>query len=186
MKRAFDKVLTAVVCLGLATPYVAQAQLGSLLRDATRGAQADIADSKCKNGKRSRSGNVFGSVLGGAASRAAGGTPLGSYLPLAQFSDTLTEAIACKLDAKEQEKAAGATTSAISQAERSADPQTVAWKSDTRPNVSGTSTADNRTRTADGTSCMTVIDVIIVDGEETRAQKKMCRQPGQSRYTLAA
>jgi hypothetical protein len=167
-------------------PHVAKAQFGSLLRDATRGALADTDDSKCKGGKRSRGGNMLGSVLGGAASRAAGGTPLGSYLPLAEFRDTLTDAIACKLDPKEQAQAAGATTQAVSQAERSAGPQTSSWKSETRDNVSGTSTVDSQTKTADGTSCMMVTDVIIVDGEETRAQKRMCRKPGEARYTLAA
>jgi hypothetical protein len=29
---------------------------------------------------------------------------------------------------------------------------------------------------------MTVTDVIIVDGSETRAPKRMCRRPPQNRY----
>lgn len=186
MARICGGLLAFAACAALAVPHGAQAQFGSLLRDATRGAQADTSDDKCKSGKRSRGGNMLGSVLGGAASRAAGSTSLGSYLPVAEFSDTLTAAIACKLDAKEQQKAAAATTDAVSQAERSAGPQTASWTSDTRPNVSGTSTVDSQNKTADGTTCMTVTDVVIVDGEETRAQKKMCRKPGQSRYTLSA
>jgi hypothetical protein len=33
---------------------------------------------------------------------------------------------------------------------------------------------------------MNVTDIVIVEGEETRVSKKMCRGPGQSRYVLAA
>ena len=35
---------------------------------------------------------------------------------------------------------------------------------------------------ADGSHCMTVTDVVIVDGEETTAPKRMCRAPGASGY----
>ena len=30
--------------------------------------------------------------------------------------------------------------------------------------------------------CMTVTDVVIVDGQETRAPKRMCRRPPSNRY----
>ena len=30
--------------------------------------------------------------------------------------------------------------------------------------------------------CMTVTDVVIVDGQETRAPKQMCRRPPTNRY----
>ena len=36
--------------------------------------------------------------------------------------------------------------------------------------------------TAETSSCLTVTDVIIVDGEETRAPKRMCRRPPTNRY----
>ena len=39
---------------------------------------------------------------------------------------------------------------------------------------------------ADGTQCMNVTDIIIVEGEETRVSKRMCKGPGQARYVLAA
>ena len=63
---------------------------------------------------------------------------------------------------------------------------TASWKSDTRPDVSGTSTVTAKTASADGGSCLTVTDVIIVNGEETTVPKKMCRKSGTSGYTLAA
>ena len=37
-----------------------------------------------------------------------------------------------------------------------------------------------------GLQCITVTDVIIVKGEETRADKRMCRRPPAARYTIAA
>ncbi|MFT3965927.1 MAG: hypothetical protein QM690_08605 [Sphingobium sp.] len=188
MGRISHKLIAVAASCGLSLSTIAHAQFGGLLSDISRGAQADTADTKCKSGKKSRGGNILGNVLGGAASRTAGRAGVGYYLPMAEFRDTLTDAIACKLDAQEQEKAARATTSAVEQAERSSGsgPQTVAWESDTRANVNGTSTVDGKTRTADGTSCMSVTDVVIVDGEETRVQKKMCKGPGQSRYVLTA
>jgi hypothetical protein len=33
---------------------------------------------------------------------------------------------------------------------------------------------------------MTVNDFVIVDGEETRVSKRMCKGPGDTRYVLAA
>ena len=35
---------------------------------------------------------------------------------------------------------------------------------------------------ADGGQCLTVTDVVIVDGEETTVPKKMCRAKGASAY----
>jgi hypothetical protein len=35
---------------------------------------------------------------------------------------------------------------------------------------------------ADGSNCMTVTDVVIVDGEETVVPKKMCRARGATGY----
>ena len=37
-----------------------------------------------------------------------------------------------------------------------------------------------------GSKCVTVSDVIIVNGEETTANKRMCRAPGAARYSLMA
>jgi len=185
MSLYFRKSVVVAVAIGLSVPHAAQARFG-FLGDVGRGATADSADSKCQGGKKSRGGMILGNVLGGMASRTAGRVGMASFVPVAAFSDVLSDAIACKLDAKEQEKAAGATTQAVTKAERSSEPTTVAWTSDTRANVTGTSTVEAKTKLADGTSCMNVTDVVIVEGEETRVQKKMCRGPGQSRYVLTA
>ena len=62
-----------------------------------------------------------------------------------------------------------------------------AWTSETREDVSGTSTVIARNDEDDGgLQCITVSDVIIVSGEETRADKRMCRRPPAVRYAIAA
>ena len=63
---------------------------------------------------------------------------------------------------------------------------TANWTSGTRANVSGSSTVAAKNELADGTQCMNVTDIIIVEGEETRVSKRMCKGPGQARYVLAA
>jgi hypothetical protein len=40
-------------------------------------------------------------------------------------------------------------------------------------------------RTADGGDSMTLTDIVIVDGEETRAPKRLCRPPPANRYARA-
>ncbi len=178
--------LPGVIALSLPDPAVAQF---GLFKDVARGAQdnSSSSDSKCKTEGGKKGKNMLGSVLGGIAGRTASRAGIGSYVPVAQFSDTLSEAIACRLDPQEQEQAATATSQALEQAERSGKPsEAVAWESGTRANVSGTSTVDSSTKLADGSKCMMVTDVVIVEGEETRVQKRMCRGPGQPRYVLQA
>jgi len=94
----------------------------------------------------------------------------------------LTDAIIRKLDCKEQVKAATATDTAV----RGGVGTTSTWESDTRPGVKGSSTVRDQRASADGGSCMLITDVVIVDGEETTVDKKMCRKPGGGNYVLAA
>jgi hypothetical protein len=112
---------------------------------------------------------VLGSIGGTAGSVAAATLPAASYL-----GDELLK----MLDCKEQQQAAKATDDAI----RGGVGSEAAWQSETRPNVHGTSKVTGQEQLADGTQCMTVTDVVIVDGEETTVPKKMCREPGKSGY----
>ena len=82
------------------------------------------------------------------------------------------------LDCKEQQQAAKATDQAI----RGGVGTEVSWKSESRPNVTGSSKVTGQEATADGGQCLTVTDVVIVDGEETTVPKKMCRATGASAY----
>jgi surface antigen len=90
----------------------------------------------------------------------------------------LGDAIMNMLDCREQEKAATATEEAVRGGNVGAS---ASWTSETRPNVSGTSTVTAVDRRG-GDECMTVTDVVIVDGQETSAPKRMCRRPPTNRY----
>jgi hypothetical protein len=58
----------------------------------------------------------------------------------------------------------------------------VGWKSETNPGISGRSKVTGEEAMADGGRCVTVTDVIIVEGEETTVPKRMCRAAGLSAY----
>ena len=124
---------------------------------------------------------MLGGMLGGLASRALGRNYVTSFIPTNTFATMLTDAIACKLDAQEQKQAATATTEAV----RGGVGTSSSWTSATRPGVTGSSTVKAATMASNGASCMEVTDVVIVDGEETRVSKRMCRQPGASGYVVA-
>ncbi|HEY1604961.1 MAG TPA: hypothetical protein VGF77_05130 [Allosphingosinicella sp.] len=131
--------------------------------------------------KKKRS--MLGGVLGGLASRAAGeaGVPSSVAGVSVPTSSLLSDAITALLDCREQQQAATATNEAM----RGGVGTTTTWKSDSRPNVSGSSTVNSQQQLADGSQCLTVTDVVIVNGEETTAPKRMCRAPGASGYTRA-
>lgn len=183
-------IAAAVALAALAAPMPAQAQFGGLFGGHKKA--DDKTTDGCSNGK-SRSvgsqiaGNVLGSIAGGAAARAGG---VFSFVPIAGLTDQLTAAIACKLDADEQKQAAQATLDATRGAGDTGDVavgSSSSWMSMTRDDVSGSSTVIARNDAAEGgEQCITVSDVIIVKGEETRADKRMCRKPPAVRYALVA
>ena len=176
----------AVAGLG-ATP--AAAQFGSILRQATTPAPPPSSDDSADNGgcPKGKSGSsvgrgILGGVLRDVVGDAASKAGVYSYVPISEVSDTLTDAIACRLDPDEQKQAAAATEEVVRGEEVGASSS---WTSETRENVSGSSTVVARNDDADGRRCMTVNDFIIVDGEETRVSKRMCKGPGDARYVLA-
>ena len=166
---------SALALAVLAAP--AQAQFGGLLGGSRNRTQDDKPDG-CKEGKRST-----GSAVGNAGGFMA-------FVPVASLTDQLTASIACRLDPEEQKQAADATLEATRSAEEGGDAQVgqmAAWTSNTREDVSGTSTVvASNTLDDNGLQCITVSDVIIVSGEETRADKRMCRRPPAARYAIAA
>ena len=135
--------------------------------------------SEAKKRRNSLFGAIAGSIAGSAlGSAGAGGAVVGLAVPVGSL---LSTAIIEKLDCKEQVQAAEATNNAV----RGGVGSSSNWTSETRANVSGTSTVTGEDKLADGSSCVTVTDVVIVDGEETTALKRMCRKPGESGYALA-
>jgi hypothetical protein len=134
------------------------------------------ADTPAKQAKRS----MFGSMLSSIGSSVLGHVGAGSEVVSLALPATsyLSDELLKILDCKEQQQAAKATDQAI----RGGVGTEVSWKSESRPNVSGTSKVTGQEKMADGGDCLTVNDVVIVDGEETTVPKKMCRTKGASAY----
>ena len=129
-----------------------------------------------------RRGRAAGGVLGGVAGGLLGNSAIGRLAAIATLAPVgalIGEAIASKLDCREQLQAAHATEEAV----RGGVGTTTTWTSDTRPNVTGSSTVVAADASApNDAQCLTVTDVIIVDGEETRAPKHMCRRPPSNAF----
>ena len=143
-------------------------------------AQNQCADTPQKKARRSLFGGVLGSI-GGAVLGQVGGTAgavASAALPAASL---LGDELLRMLDCKEQQQAAKATDDAI----RGGVGSEVAWQSESRPNVRGVSKVTGEEKLADGGNCLTVTDVVIVDGEETTVPKRMCRARGASGYAKA-
>lgn len=133
-------------------------------------------DSAEKKARRSMFGSMLGSIAGNLAPRAGiAGSVISATLPATSY---LTDELLKMLDCKEQQQAAKATDDAV----RGGVGTEINWKSESRPNVSGSSKVTGQEQLADGSQCMTVSDVVIVDGEETTVPKKMCRAPGANGY----
>ena len=134
------------------------------------------ADTAQKQAKRSMFGGLVSSIGGHLLGRAGvAGDVVAMALPVGSY---LTDELLRMLDCKEQQQAAKATDQAI----RGGVGTEVTWKSESRPNVSGKSKVTAQEQLADGSQCLTVSDVVIVDGEETTVPKKMCRAKGASGY----
>lgn len=185
MRKILATPAVLAACVLAAQP--AQAQFGGLLRKVTTPAPKPTEEGNggCPKGKKGSSigRNILGNVLNDAVGSAASKAGVYSYVPISEVSGTLTDAIACRLDPGEQVQAAAATEE-VTRGE--AVGATVDWKSETRENVSGSSTVASINEEGGGRRCMNVTDFIIVEGEETRVTKRMCKEPGQSRYVVAA
>jgi len=138
--------------------------------------QGQCAETPQKKVRKSLFGSILGSVADTALGRAGVSTSVaGVYLPVGSL---LSDAIVNLLDCKEQQQAAAATNEAI----RGGVGAESSWQSETRPNVRGSSKVTAEEKLADGGNCLTVTDVVIVDGEETTVPKRMCRAKGASGY----
>jgi hypothetical protein len=183
---------------GLAAPAQAQfGGLGRIINDARNAAENDEEEEEeqtpeeCEQDSSPSVGRaVLGGILGRASRDAANRAGIGSFVPVSEFSDQLTTAIACRLDPDEQRQAADATLEATRGTSEDGSAEvgaSAAWTSETREGVSGRSTVTGRqAEPGDGLDCIFVTDVIIVEGEETRADKRMCRQPPSPRYSIRA
>ncbi len=149
-------------------------------------APVSAASEQCeRQNRRNRGrGRAIGGLLGGVAGAAVGGGSgvgrLATIALSAPVGALIGDSIARLLDCREQQQAAAATEQAV---ERGGVGSTSTWASETRPGVTGSSTVTAAApATPQGEPCMTVTDIVIVDGEETRAEKRMCRRPPSNRY----
>ncbi len=185
MRKILCAPAVLAACLLAVAP--AHAQFGGLLRKVTSPTPTPSSSDNggCPKGKKgSRAGrNILGGIINDAIGDAASRAGVYSYVPIAEVSGTLTDAIACKLDPGEQVQAAAATEEVTRGEEVGA---TANWTSATRENVSGSSTVVARNDEGGGRRCMNVTDVVIVEGEETKVSKRMCKGPGEARYVIAA
>lgn len=135
-----------------------------------------------RNSGRRAAGSAIGALGRGILGRMGGGG-VAAMLPMASM---LGDAIMRMLDCQEQEKAAEATEQVVERASAqrgtAAVGTTTTWQSETRPGVTGSSTVTAVEPNAQDGDCMTVTDIVIVDGQETRAPKRMCRRPPSNRY----
>ena len=147
-------------------------------------AQAAGKPAVCASGKpRKRGlGGLLGSVAGSVASSAVGRAGAGIVAGLAgsTINAALTDALSCKLEPAERERAAAATHNVLEKPVGTS----ANWASDTRADVSGSSTLTGQTRLANGSTCKTVRDVATVNGEEITISKQMCKAPGASGYVM--
>jgi len=128
-----------------------------------------------RNEGRRQAGAALGGIARGLLGRVGGGGVANVVMPM---SSMLGDAIMNMLDCHEQEQAATATETAVRGGNIG---DSASWQSESRPGVTGTSTV-TAVNTTPGDDCMTVTDVVIVDGQETSAPKRMCRRPPNNRY----
>ena len=172
------RIMVAVAMLAAPPALVVVPAQAAVAAQAAGAAQCE--ETPQKKARRS----LFGSVLGGLGSALAssvGGTAgavASAALPAASL---LGDELLKMLDCKEQQQAAAATNQAI----RGGVGSEVSWTSESRPNVRGTSKVTGEEKLADGGNCLTVTDIVIVDGEETSVPKRMCRARGASGYAKA-
>ncbi|MCP5397175.1 MAG: hypothetical protein H6918_10685 [Sphingomonadaceae bacterium] len=187
----FGRIASALALAAMAVAP-ASAQFGGLnLKKVTRDASNLDADGCPKGKKKSIGGALLGGIAGQIAGNAVSKSGVGAWVQIPDVEGQLTKSIACKLDPQEQIQAAEATLTATrstddAPAEKPPIGSSASWNSNTREGVSGSSTVVGRRDASQGKGqdCLTVVDVIIVDGEETRATKQMCRSPGSKRYEI--
>jgi hypothetical protein len=170
--------VSIIAALLLAAPATLTIPAGAAVAQAEgqETGQEQCADTPQKKAKRSMFGNVLGGIAGGILGRAGG--IASSLVPV---SSIVADELLKLLDCKEQKQAADATNQAI----EGGVGTEIKWKSESRKNVTGSSKVTGSQKLADGSQCMTVTDVVIIDGEETTVPKRMCRGKGDSGYRKA-
>ena len=162
----------------------APANVAAAAEPAPTGQAAAVSSEECQaqqqraRGRGRAIGGVLGGVAGGVLGHGSTFQRLATVALAAPVGALIGDTIARHLDCHEQRQAAAATEQVVERGVGS----TQTWTSDTRPGVTGSSTVTAAAEPDAGNPCVTVTDVIIVDGEETRAPKRMCRRPPTNRF----
>ena len=135
------------------------------------------APNKCGEAPKDQARRGIMSVLGSVGGFLIPGAGMVASVALPAAA-ILSDKLLTMLDCKEQQQAATATLQAV----RGGVGTEVRWKSETRPKVSGVSKVTAKQDLADGSQCLTVTDIVIVEGEETTVPKRMCRAKGASGF----
>ena len=198
MRNLLGSLAMAALLFSTVLSGSAQAQLGGLVPRDVQNVINDAqgSDEGCAEGEKKSAGSrVLGGIFGRSARKAANQSGVSRWVPVATYSDQISESIACRLDPEEQAQAADATLRATRSDEYAGEGEEIgrpeigssaSWKSETRDDVSGTSTVTAREEGTGDLDCIMVTDVVIVRGEETKADKRMCRPPGSRRYSIVA
>ena len=146
-------------------------------------AAAPIAE-ECRPSKIQRldallGGNRFGKFVQTPVGRAG----MSAWDKANALGGKVIGAVSRTLKPDEQKQADAASTIAVCQGIPGRE---IRWTSTTRANVTGTSTVTALNSDARLGRCITVRDIVIVDGTESRTEKRMCRAPGAPGYTRAA
>lgn len=173
----FRAALLALPLLAAPVALSAPAAASTSAEQSRTGERCDEARTERRRSRGRGIGGFLGSALGGRLGPV--GNAVTSVAPVGQL---LGEAIASLLDCHEQRQAANATEEAV----RGPVGTTATWQSETRANVTGSSTVTAAEPiAADSSECVTVTDIVIIEGEETRAPKRMCRTPPSNRFVRA-
>ncbi|MEA3012653.1 MAG: hypothetical protein QOD42_1198 [Sphingomonadales bacterium] len=148
---------------------------------AAAGAEQSRTGEQCqrRNQGRRRGGAVLGAIGRNVLGRVGGGAAANLVAPMGSM---LGDAVMRLLDCDEQQQAATATEQATERVDREGVGASASWRSETRPGVAGSSTVTAVEARAPDGECLTITDIVIVDGQETTAPKRMCRRPPNNRY----
>jgi hypothetical protein len=100
------QIVAIALLSALLLPQAAMAQFGGFSLPSIPRSSSSTAstDTGCKSPKKKQGAAIFGKIIGDAAGRTINRTGASRFLPVSEFSSTLTEAIACRLDPVEQSR----------------------------------------------------------------------------------
>ena len=171
------RVNAGAMAAGLSIFLMAQPAHALLAADTAQSGNCPVSKQKGRLAK------IFGGVGEGLTNIGLGKIGIRSDAQVRNtMRDFLSDGIACALSPAEQAEAAKSTEAAVNKGVGAKG----TWTSDTRKGVSGTSEVTGQTKSADGTVCRAVTQVVTVDGEEKTEVEHLCKARGETGFTRNA